>query len=59
MNNAFHEGGVALTNAAASTFAHTHCGRKGKKLKRRWEREKPDIISQNTKEEARLKVRII
>ena len=60
-NCTFQEGGVALTNSADSSSAHTHCGTKGNKLKRRWEweREARYYQSEYKKEEARLEVRII
>ena len=52
---------VALTNFTDSSIAHTYCGTKGNKLKRRWEREREarHYQSEYKREEARLEVRII
>ena len=52
---------VALTNAADSSIAHTHCGTTGNKLKRRRERgrEARHYQSEYKNEEERLEVRII
>ena len=60
-NSTFHADEVVLTISPDSSIAHTYCGTKGNKLKRRWEREREarHYQSEYKREEARLEVRII
>ena len=60
MNSTFHAEGVALTNAADSSIAHT-LWNEGTQIKEKaeTEREARHYQSEYKKEEARLEVRII